>query len=124
MRKDINGIETTSYGRNYSESAFWRVARKVGSKVAYPALLLLYELMDSDVPLRAKAEVVGALGYFIAPFDLIPDGIPVLGYTDDFAALSAMVSLTMQYITPRVKRQAKAKLRDWFGDCDGYEDVA
>ena len=107
---------TSGYKSHYNESAFWRVVKKVGAKVAYPALLLIYELKSPDVPLKAKAEIIGALGYLICPVDLIPDNIPVLGYTDDFAALRAAVRLTLAYITPEIEAAAQAKLREWFGE--------
>ena len=107
---------TSAYKSHYNESAFWRVVKKVGAKVAYPALLLIYELKSPDVPLKAKAEIIGALGYLICPVDLIPDNIPVLGYTDDFAALRAAVRLTLAYITPEIEAAAQAKLREWFGE--------
>ena len=124
MKKDQTKIETSNYASNYNESAFWKVVKKMGAKVARPALLLFYELKDPNIPVKAKMEIIGALGYLIAPVDLIPDGIPGLGYTDDLAALVATVSLTSQYITPKVKRQANEKLRDWFGEYDEYDDVA
>lgn len=36
-----------------------------------------------EFPWRTLAMMVGALIYFVTPFDLIPDIIPVLGFTDD-----------------------------------------
>lgn len=39
--------------------------------------------------LRRSAIIIGALGYFILPLDFIPDAIPVLGFSDDLAALVA-----------------------------------
>ena len=119
MEKNNQQINTNGYQKQYSDSAFWRVMRKVGAKVAEPALILFYELKDPNVPIKAKAEIVAALGYLICPIDLIPDGIPVVGYSDDLTALLAAVSMTSEYCSPSVKRQAKAKLRDWFGDCCG-----
>ena len=111
----ITPSNTATYSNHYNDSAFWRVVKKVSAKVAYPALLLFYTLKSSNVPLKVKAEIIGALGYLILPFDLIPDYIPVVGYTDDFAALQAAVRLTLAYITPEIESAANAKLRDWFG---------
>lgn len=81
------------YQGNYSESGFWnkvkKVALKAGAKVIYVALILYYELADPNVSPKEKAIIIGALGYFILPLDLIPDAIPVLGFSDDLAALVA-----------------------------------
>lgn len=106
---------TVSYSSHYNDSAFWRVVKKVGANVAYPALLLYYVLKSSNVPLKVKAEIVGALGYLILPLDLIPDWLPVVGYTDDLGALLAVISDVSPYITKDVKAAAKAKIVDWFG---------
>lgn len=36
----------------------------------------------------ARSLAIGALLYFINPFDLIPDSLPVAGYLDDFAVMT------------------------------------
>ena len=35
-----------------------------------------------------KATLLGAIAYFVLPFDAIPDMLPVLGFTDDAAVLA------------------------------------
>jgi len=40
------------------------------------------------VPTRSLLSVVAALVYFLNPLDLVPDALPALGLTDDFAILS------------------------------------
>ena len=111
------------YQGNYSESGFWnkvkRVAVKAGAKVIYAALILYYELADPNVSPKEKAIIIGALGYFILPLDLIPDAIPVVGFTDDLAALLAAYGYVKGHLTPEVKFRAKAKLCEWFDVKDG-----
>ena len=106
------------YQGNFSESGFWnkvkKVAQKAGAKVIYVALILYYELMDPNVSPKEKAIIIGALGYFILPIDLIPDAIPVAGFTDDLAALMAAYAYVKTHLTPDVKFQAQNKMREWF----------
>lgn len=106
------------YQSNYSESGFWskvkKVAGKAGAKVIYVALILYYELSDPNVSPKEKAIIIGALGYFILPLDLIPDAIPVAGYTDDLAALLAAYTYVKGHLTPEVKFRAQSKLNEWF----------
>lgn len=56
---------------------------------------------------------IGALGYFILPIDLIPDAIPLLGFTDDAAVLIFIIK-QLSCIDEEVKKQAKEKLAEWF----------
>lgn len=39
------------------------------------------------VPWKTMAVLLGALLYFLNPFDIVPDVVPVLGLGDDFAVL-------------------------------------
>ena len=111
-----------AYGSHYKERAFWtklkKVARKAGIKVTYAALLLYYVVKSPSTSSKDRAKILGALGYFILPIDLVPDFIPVAGYTDDLAALTWGVYCVVKSITPGVRALATAKLHDWFGDFD------
>ncbi|MBL7852427.1 MAG: DUF1232 domain-containing protein [Cyclobacteriaceae bacterium] len=40
------------------------------------------------LPTKAVISMAAALMYFLNPFDLIPDALPALGLTDDFAIVS------------------------------------
>jgi uncharacterized membrane protein YkvA (DUF1232 family) len=105
--------------KNYSEQKLWhkikRVAKKAGTSVIYAVLLLFYVLQKPEVPKKVKTVIIGALGYFILPLDLIPDIAVGLGYTDDLGVLvSALVTASM-YVDEDVKEDAKAKLESWFG---------
>jgi uncharacterized membrane protein YkvA (DUF1232 family) len=44
-----------------------------------------------------KALIVGAIGYIILPIDLIPDMLPVVGYTDDLASAAGIVLAVAAY---------------------------
>jgi len=107
-----------NYGSNYSESNFWkkikRFAKKAGSKVIYPALVLYYTLQKEDLPPWAKTVIIGALGYFILPLDGITDLAPFIGYTDDLGALLGAMATVATYIDEDAKTRAKNKLSEWF----------
>ena len=117
--------EIQKYERHYDDNAFWaklqKFARKAGIKVTYAALLLYYVLKSPETSGKDRAKIIGALGYFILPIDLIPDFIPIAGYTDDLAALVWGVYCVIKSITPDVKAQAALKLHEWFGEFDDKE---
>ena len=45
-----------------------------------------------QVPWRTIAVLVGSLAYVVAPLDLIPDVIPIIGWSDDCLALAGALS--------------------------------
>ncbi len=120
MRKPKN-IE--KYQENYSESKLLNkltsVARWAGAKVVYAVLLLYYVLRNPNVSTADKSKIYGALGYFILPTDLLFDIIPLVGYTDDMAAIMWAIHTVAKNITPEIKTKAKAKLGEWF---DNYNE--
>ena len=112
--------EVQKYGTYYSDNRFWkkveRVAKKVGATVLLPVFTLYYMLQDDKVSLQHKAYIVGALGYFILPIDLIPDGIlPVIGITDDIAVMTLVLKLVKDSITPEIKARANARVSEIIG---------
>ena len=114
-----------NFGSNYSPSKLFEkisnVAKKAGTKTVYAALLLYYSLTDGDVPLKDKAIVVGALGYFILPIDAIPDMLGPLGYTDDLGAMVLALKTIWDNITPSTHQQARKQLEAWFGTVSDSE---
>ena len=47
----------------------------------------------TTIPVRSVASVIGALLYWINPFDLIPDAIPVIGPLDDVLVFSLAIRM-------------------------------
>jgi uncharacterized membrane protein YkvA (DUF1232 family) len=66
--------------------------RKLAADAAsmLPNLVKLFGrlLRDPRVPRRTKVVVVAALGYVVSPIDLLPEVIPVIGFTDDILLIS------------------------------------
>lgn len=114
-----NEVNYEEYQKHYNEDGFWEkvktVAVKAGVKVIYTALKLYYAAKNEKTPAWAKSVIFGALGYFILPVDLIPDVMPVVGFTDDLGVLLAAIAAVAIYVTPDVKAQAKEQLSKWFG---------
>lgn len=115
---DVNDVQVEKYEKEYSETGLWdkvkSVAKVAGKEVIYNALKLYYALQSESLSKKEKAMIVGALGYFILPIDLIPDGIPFVGYADDAALLLAVLRLLAESINEDVKKKAKDKLSEWF----------
>lgn len=118
-------IKTDKYQKHYSSSSFWdkvkKIAKNAGLKVICYALTLYYVLQKDDVPVAEKGIIIGALGYFILPIDLIPDFIAGIGYTDDVGAMLIAIKKSMDYVDEEIKSKVYLKLNEWF-DVE-YEEV-
>lgn len=114
-----------NYKDSYSESSFFdkvkESAKIAGVKVIYMGLILYYTLENPETPAWAKTVIIGALAYFIAPIDAIPDLVPITGFTDDLGALAMAIGTVSMYIDSEVKHKARIKLEDWFGKIDETE---
>ena len=104
--------------KNYSEAGFWQkintFARKAGCELVEKALQLYYAAESPDTPTWARGVVFGALAYFVAPIDAIPDVTPGIGFADDLCVLIGAVSAVAAHITPEIKDQADKKMAEWF----------
>ena len=113
------------YQEHYSEPEFAgklaKVAKSAGRKMVYAALLLYYVLKSPSVKKGDKTTIIGALGYFILPLDILPDFIPMVGFTDDLSAILLALHAVWKNITPEIKAMAAAKASELFGDFNQQE---
>ena len=108
-----------SYESHYDENKFWdkvkNIAKKVGETVLRPVLTLYYILQDGNINIKNKALIIGALGYFILPVDIIPDFITVLGYTDDLAVIFILLKQLQDCNTPDIQEKVELKISELLG---------
>lgn len=74
----------------------WKLLGKLGSKAA--DIKLLWNMMIDykegrypNVPWRLIGSIVFAFVYLLMPVDVIPDIIPILGFTDDIAVFGLVL---------------------------------
>ncbi len=97
---------------------FWRKFRRVVTRLPFAEDLLAayYCAFDKQTPRHVQVTLLGAIAYFILPFDFIPDMMPVLGFTDDAAVLATAIRLVASHITPDHRDAARAALKRAAGD--------
>lgn len=107
-----------NFNEEYNEQSFFEKVlnnlQGIGEELLYNVFVLFYLLQEDTVPMKVKATIIGALGYFIAPLDLIPDLAPGVGYGDDAAAVAGALALAAFYITPEIKERARNKVNELF----------
>lgn len=115
---DMENVSTAKYEKNYSDESFWEkvggAAKKVGMIPLSYALALYYLMQKDTVTYAEKIMIVGCLGYFICPLDIIFDGIPVAGYTDDAAALLLLLKKLVGSLDDEVIDNVHSTINEWF----------
>lgn len=96
------------------ESAFRQLLKRAGRSMARPALEALEMLIDTATPPQARLTLLAALTYLLVPTDLIPDLLPVAGFSDDLVAITAVLGLCRNHITPEIRQRAQRRLDQWF----------
>ncbi len=104
--------DTTAIDESALRERFWRTAMRAARQVPFmdEVVAAYYCALDSNTPLRAKAILLGALGYFVLPADTIPDFILGLGFTDDIAVLTAAITAVRTHIRPAHRVAAREAL--------------
>ena len=119
-KSQITEKELQKYEQHYNDSSFLdkvtKYGKLIGINALYKAVQLWFVLQKPDVPASTKAVIMGALGYLIAPLDFLPDLMPVLGYTDDFVAITFALMKVQGYIDEEVERKSKNLLAKIFGE--------
>ena len=92
---------------------FWIKFKQVVGKLPFAEDLLAayYCAFDRETPRHVQAALLGALAYFILPFDFMPDMLPILGFTDDAAVLATAIRMVSGHITSDHREAARAALK-------------
>ena len=96
------------------ESLLRRLLVRAGRTLASPALEALEMLLDPGTPSPVRLTMLAALSYLLMPADLIPDILPVAGFSDDLVALTAVICVWRNHLTPTIQARAQRRLDQWF----------
>lgn len=115
LTKVVNGKE-----KYYSDKNFLNKLRKYGLKLGFKTLYgaaILYSALKSDkIPKPTKLMIIGVLGYFILPTDLVADFLPMVGLADDAFIILKAITIIYSSITDEIKEEARQLLRKIFGE--------
>jgi uncharacterized membrane protein YkvA (DUF1232 family) len=94
------------------ERGFWKKLLAVAGRIPFAedAAAAYFCAFDPTTPTRVRGVLMAALAYFVLPFDLIPDFIAGLGFTDDAAVMALAIGLVSRHIKPRHVAKARAAL--------------
>jgi uncharacterized membrane protein YkvA (DUF1232 family) len=116
---EILGPETTGPEEEASRAErvrakFWSTFRKAARYIPFAEDLVAayYCALDPATPHRVRAVLLGALVYFVMPFDAIPDFLAGIGFTDDVTVLLAAITMVRSHITEAHREAARRRLAD------------
>src|SRR4051794_32389972 len=114
--EDVLGFEPAkrlAQDRDGVRRRFWSKLKRVAAQLPFAEDLLAayYCAFDRETPRHVQAALLGAIAYFILPFDFVPDMLPLLGFTDDAAILATAIRTVATHITPDHHEAARAALR-------------
>src|SRR5882762_2224754 len=92
---------------------YWIKFKRVVAKLPFAEDLLAayYFAFDRETPRHVQLALLGAIAYFILPFDFVPDMLPVLGFTDDAAVLATAIRMVSSHITSDHREAARTALK-------------
>lgn len=79
---------------------------------AEDALAAYHCVRDPETSTRVKLILLAALAYFVMPIDMVPDVLPLLGFTDDAAVLAGAIATVRGAITEDHREKARASLAE------------
>jgi uncharacterized membrane protein YkvA (DUF1232 family) len=88
---------------------FWPKLRRLAAGLPFAEDLVAayFCAFDRNTPRRVQVALIGALAYFVLPFDFIPDMMPLIGFADDAAVLTTVVRLVAAHIGPHHRDAAR-----------------
>ncbi|KIL47904.1 YkvA family protein [Jeotgalibacillus campisalis] len=111
LREKINGWLEQKTGKNHKYAKYLLFAPDM-------FYLLMQVVKDPRVAKKDKALTLGAITYFILPFDVIPEGlIGPGGYIDDIIVASFVLQTIVNHLSPEIIRE------HWAGDEDGLQVI-
>jgi uncharacterized membrane protein YkvA (DUF1232 family) len=96
------------------QRGFWEKIKRVGRRLPFAEDLLAayFCALDEATPSRVRWVLLGAIAYFVIPFDGITDFLPLLGFTDDAAIIAAAIAQVAGSINESHREKAREVLRE------------
>ena len=105
---------------------FWPTVKKALRTIPFmdEVVAAYFAMLDPQTPARARLILIGALAYFVLPFDLVPDIIFGVGFLDDASILAAAIASVRSSITDDHREAARQALADAPDDAQSKSETA
>lgn len=112
-KQEMQKIRQTARDERTVREKFWESLKRVTRNLPFAEDLVAayYCAFDPATDFKVKATLLGALAYFVLPIDLLPDMLPVVGFTDDAAVLALALKTVADAIRPDHRDKARETLQ-------------
>ncbi len=92
----------------------WSTVKRAARSIPFieEVVAAWYCALDPATPNRVRLTLLAALAYFVAPIDVVPDLLPLVGFTDDAGVLMAAIALVRAHITDDHRRAARKAMAE------------
>lgn len=110
---EILGPEDAEKARRIRDR-FWPTVKRALRHIPFieEVAAAYYAMLDPTTPLSARLTLVGALAYFVAPLDFVPDFIFAIGFLDDASILLAAIGAVRSSIKEEHRIAARRALAE------------
>ncbi len=95
-------------------AGLWATVKRAARAIPFmeDVVAAWYCALDPATPRRVRYTLLAALAYFVAPIDIVPDLLPLIGFGDDAGILLAAIGLVRAHITDDHRKAARKAMAE------------
>lgn len=111
---EILGPEDAEEKEARVRARFWPTVKKALRYIPFieEVVAAYYAMLDPRTPAKPRLILIGALAYFVTPFDIVPDILLGLGFVDDISILMAALAAVRSSIRDEHREAARRALAE------------
>ena len=111
---EILGPEDAAEKEARVRARFWPTVKKALRFIPFidEVIAAYYAMLDPRTPAKSRLILIGALAYFVSPFDVVPDFLFAVGFVDDVSILLAALAAVRSSIRDEHREAARRALAE------------
>ncbi len=111
---EILGPEDAAEKEARVRARFWPTVKKALRFIPFidEVIAAYYAMLDPRTPAMSRLILIGALAYFVSPFDVVPDFLFAVGFVDDVSILLAALAAVRSSIREEHREAARRALAE------------
>jgi uncharacterized membrane protein YkvA (DUF1232 family) len=111
---EILGPEDAAEKEAQVRARFWPTVKRALRFIPFidEVIAAYYAMLDPRTPAKSRLILIGALAYFVSPFDVVPDFLFAIGFVDDVSILLAALAAVRSSIREEHREAARRALAE------------